>query len=113
MNASSPFDRIRERELGRLAPAEIEQLERELAADPARRWAEQYRPVHRLTESAVRNPSSRRASRTRAALSAARAGRAQAAAAADCAQRRLGAGWMLRPDPRSASAIGARPAAPR
>jgi hypothetical protein len=50
MNEPTPIDRIRLRAQGRLAPAEAQALERELAADPAlRRLADDFALVHAVT----------------------------------------------------------------
>ncbi|HEX6886121.1 MAG TPA: thioredoxin family protein [Planctomycetota bacterium] len=50
MDETTPLDRLRARAEGRLGPAELAQLERELAADPAlRALAEDYAFVHACT----------------------------------------------------------------
>jgi len=50
MNDPTIFDLLRDRAQGRLSPAELAALERQLAADPAlRELAEDYQRVHELT----------------------------------------------------------------
>ncbi len=57
---STPYDRVRAHLEGRLSPAEVERLRRELASDPElAAFAEEYRAVHALTAGADRVTRSR------------------------------------------------------